>query len=563
MNVPCRGILYWAVRKCLQRKWRHFEARTREIRQNQKTFLFDLIKRNKNTAFGTDHGFSKIRTFDDYRKSVPLCEYEVFRPYIEKMKSGEKNQLLPPDENVRMFSLTSGTTRDPKYIPLTDRFIAQYIYSWRIWLGSTLQDHPRAFDGQIFGIASNHREKILPDGTACGAISGMTTSQQSFLTRALYAIPGCVAEISDSEVKRQVLMRLALAADVSLICTPNPSRVLNLIRAVEEDPVRFIRDIRDGGIGADARGVEKHVPQLAPLLAPDPARAAFLDKLAHKYSGLYPKDYWPNLAVVGNWKGGTLKHYLKQYPKYFGDIPVRDIGLIASEGRMSIPIRDEGSGGILDLGSNFYEFVPVDDDYRQIGDPRYPWELELGRRYEIVLTTLSGLYRYRIHDVVEVEAFHGETPVIAFISKGSHFSSITGEKLTEHQVVSAVDEISSTLSIPAGTFSMIPKLENEVPYYVLYVERSFFTRQQIADEFAGLVDRALKETNCEYAEKRNSGRLGEIRVEILAAGTFDEYQRRVLSSRGGGRDEQYKHVSLVAQPQTAASLLECQFEKPN
>ena len=94
---------------------------------------------------------------------------------------------------------------------------------------------------------------------------------------------------------------------------------------------------------------------LRPRLAPDPGRARQLETIVAEHGALLPKHYW-NLAFIANWTGGTMGLYLRDFPHYFGEVPVRDIGLLASEGRVSIPIEDGTPAGIVDVVSHFFEF---------------------------------------------------------------------------------------------------------------------------------------------------------------------------------------------------------------
>src|SRR5262249_15939740 len=68
---------------------------------------------------------------------------------------------------------------------------------------------------------------------------------------------------------------------------------------------------------------------------------------------------WPGDCILGNWTGGSMGAYLRHYPRYYGDTPVRDVGLIASEGRMTIPLEDGTPGGVLDVTSHYFEFIPT------------------------------------------------------------------------------------------------------------------------------------------------------------------------------------------------------------
>ena len=186
---------------------------------------------------------------------------------------------------------------------------------------------------------------------------------------------------------------------------------------------------------------------------------------------LLPKDYWPNLQFLSNWMGGTMKAYLRGYPEFFGDKPVRDVGLIASEGRMTIPVEDGTPAGILDIRHHYFEFIPENEADRETPQTVEAVDLVEGQNYFIVLTTAGGLYRYNIHDLVRCVGFHGRAPVIEFLNKGAHFSSLTGEKLSEHQVIAAVEAAQRQTNLRLRSYLLLPTW-GEPPYYSLLVETS-------------------------------------------------------------------------------------------
>ena len=163
--------------------------------------------------------------------------------------------------------------------------------------------------------------------------------------------------------------------------------------------------------------------------------------------------------------------YLRGYPDYFGDRPVRDVGLIASEGRMTIPIEDNTPAGILDIRHHYFEFIPEDQIDRPEPETVEAHELIEGRQYYILPSTAGGLYRYQIFDLVRCVGFHGKAPMIEFLNKGAHISSVTGEKLSEFQVVAAVTAAQHRLGIRLGSFLMLPTW-GDPPHYSLLVEET-------------------------------------------------------------------------------------------
>src|SRR5918997_1287506 len=198
--------------------------------------------------------------------------------------------------------------------------------------------------------------------------------------------------------------------------------------------------------------------------------------------------------IAANWTGGTMGAYLRGYPEYFGDRPVRDIGLIASEGRMTIPIEDGTPGGILDIRHHYFEFMPEDQVGRDEPETVEATDLIEGRRYFILPTTAGGLYRYQIHDPVRCVGFHGRAPVIEFLNKGAHFSSMTGEKLSEFQVVAAVTAAQRTLGIRLGSFLLLPTW-GEPPFYTLLVEKADLGENLSPGRLADEVDAQLRRQN--------------------------------------------------------------------
>jgi hypothetical protein len=255
--------------------------------------------------------------------------------------------------------------------------------------------------------------------------------------------------------------------------------------------------------------------------------------------------------------GGSVGAYLRHYPRYFGDRLVRDVGLIASEGRMTIPLTSGTPSGVLDVTSHFFEFIPEGEDDSPQPTVLRAHELTEGRNYYILLTTAYGLYRYHIHDVVRVTGFHNKTPLLEFLSKGSHFSNLTGEKLSEYHVTAAVQDIVRELNVPLGTYSVAPCWpsggDDLTPYYGLFVERGDLPSVAEAARFARRLDQRLSELNIEYAGKRESLRLSPLKVQLLPAGTWQEWDRKRLEKTGGTL-EQYKHPCLIGETQFRATM---------
>src|SRR5262249_57894428 len=125
------------------------------------------------------------------------------------------------------------------------------------------------------------------------------------------------------------------------------------------DKEALIRDIHDGTLDAKCELPDEVRTVVARRLRKrHRARARELEAIVERTGTLYPKDYWPSECLLGNWTGGSMGAYMRHYPRYYGQTPVRDVGLIASEGRMTIPFEDGTPGGVLDITSHYFAFIP-------------------------------------------------------------------------------------------------------------------------------------------------------------------------------------------------------------
>jgi hypothetical protein len=521
-----------------------FEAATREPERTQEDLLRRILAHQAGTDFCRDHHFSEVRTVADFRRHLPICPYEYFEPYMARVRRGESRALLA-DKVIHMFAMTSGTTAARKYIPVTPRYLADYRRGWNIWGLRAYDDHPEVKLRPILQLSGDWDEFRTEANIPCGAVTGLTAVMQKRIVHWLYCVPACVGKVKDARAKYYLALRLSLARRVGMIIAANPSTLVNLARAGDAEKESLIRDLHDGGLSAHLDIPDAVRRALEPALRKQrPQRARELEAIVKRTGTLYPRDCWPRDLLLGNWTGGSVAAYLRHYPRYYGDAPVRDIGLIASEGRMTIPVADGTSGGVLDVTTHYFEFIPEEEAESKQPTVLAAHELQQGRSYFILLTTAFGLYRYHIHDLVRVTGFYNRTPVLEFLSKGSHFANMTGEKLSEHHVTRAMSDSLKALDLSLTAYSLAPCWDDEQPYYGLFVERCDLRQPEQRSRLTELLDRTLSRENIEYASKRESLRLGPVRLELLPDGAWSQWDRQRLAKQGGPL-EQYKHPCLI------------------
>ena len=544
MHPGLRYVIGTGVILSMRRQARRFLAQAAQPRQVQQRVLRELVALNAESRFGREHGFESVRMAGDLRRQVPIAGYDYYQPWIDEVRQGRTEALLGPRNRLLMFALTSGTTGDTKFLPVTRRFLADYRRGWRIWSIRAYGDHPRLFFQEMVQLTSDHDQFRTPGGHPCGNISGLVTAMQNPLVRTMFAVPHVASKIKSHPARYYTAMRFALANRiVGMFTTANPSTLIQLARLADEHREEIIRDISDGTLSnrLDVPGTVRDA--LRRRLRRNPRRAQELEQVVERTGALYPRDCWPAMSLLAVWVGGSAAAYVPGLEQYYGQVPIRDHGLSASEGRMTIPLWDGRPDGVLDIASHYFEFIPEEEYGRNDPTVLECHELEEGRNYFILLTTSAGLYRYDIQDVVRCTGFYGRTPLLAFLNKGAHISSITGEKISEAQVVTAVGQATKALEVELPCYCVVP-VWGELPGYRLLVEAEDLPAPEIARQLAAHADGQLQSLNLEYGEKRRSGRLAPLEHRALPAGSWARLARE-RQSRPGASPEQYKHPCLI------------------
>ncbi len=534
-------------------RWqRAFFNDIKDPKRVQDQLLERILAQQADTDFGRQHHFRSIRNLADFRKNLPIHRYEDLDPYIAQVRKGHFNALVNA-RHIHMFAMTSGTTAQRKYIPVTDQYLYDYRRGMTIWGVGFFDKYKKMLLRPILQLTSDWDEFRSEANIPCGSVSGLSTMMQRRIVRRFYCLPPLSCKIKEHSTKTYLALRSALPRKkLTLVVSANPSTLIKLAQFGDEHKEDLIRDLFDGTLSQRFEWDPALRSQLEPLFRKKmPDRARELEDIVHRTGHLYPKDCFPELQGLGHWTGGSVGLYVRHLPRYYGDAPaIRDLGLLASEGRFSIPLEDRTASGVLDVTSHFYEFIPEGEIDSPQPTVLTAMEVEEGKNYYILPTTAYGLYRYNIFDVVRVTGFHERTPMIEFLNKGSLFSNLTGEKLSEFQVNSAVKQAALDLNLLLHAFVLAPCFNETRPFYGLFVERRDFGdlgSLSLAQRFTQSVDRYLRACNLEYDAKRASDRLGDIQPIFVANGAWAQWDRERLQ-RTGGTAEQYKRPSLIADP---------------
>jgi len=531
-----------------RRVYGRFQRALRDVQASQRQALRSALTVVQGSDFARRYSLASVHTLDDLRKAVPLLTYEDTRPYVDRLRDGDTTALLSPRQRVLMFATSSGTTAQPKYIPVTVPFAHDYRRGWNTFGLKLLVDHPQAVLRPILQCSGRHDERRTPKGVPCGAITGLMARTQKRIVRRFYVGRPEIAEIADARARYYTLMRFGVVRDVAFAVTANPATLIRLAAVANEESETLLRDVRDGSLD---RGIVDEEPlrrRLEAGLRPEPQRARELAALRKRCGRLRPADYW-KLEFVACWTGGSMSHFLDPLADWYGRVPVRDVGLLASEGRVTIPLEDNSPTGVLDVSAACFEFISGESAEQLQPQTLSATELETGCDYAVVLTNTAGLIRYRLDDVVRVRGWVGQVPVLEFLHRAGRVSSVVGEKLTENQVAAAVQKACHELGIGALDFVVAPQWADP-PFYRMNCTPCD------AQALSRAVDAALCEQNDEYRSRRKSGRLGCLCVRTLDRTCLAALDTTLMVSRGGS-PEQYKRPGLLTGLGEDDTLLAC------
>ena len=524
---------------------------SRKPRHTAEKTLRDILTISRDTVYGKEHHFDRILSatsaedlFRLYRLYVPVNNsFETLRPYVERHKHGEENVLFPgkPD----MYATTSGTTSEPKWIPMTHKYLKDvYGKMSHIWTWNFVKHRSRIFGGRIFTTVGKECEGYAPDGTLFGSVSGVLVRDIPQIIKKHYTAPASVMAIPDYGTRNYVLMRLALQyRDVTLWATANPSTILELLRTLNENTEQMINDIEKGTISEDVDIPYEIRSELDAYVAPHPERAAELRQILAEKGHLYPKDFWPWLQYLSTWKCGNTKIYMDKYMDQFNwdKTFYQELGYIATECRFGFSL-DDTNESVLFPQFHYYEFV----EESELDSPHKHFlqidELELGKRYCAYVTTYSGLFRYNMNDLVEVGGFYKNTPTVHMISKVNGIVSMTGEKLYEPQFMDAVHQAEEETGIKTKFFVGFAEVE-ESKYHFYFEFQDEKIDQEQAEAFTKVVDEKLQHINLEYESKRQSFRLHAPETHILLSNAYARFKAACL--KDGFRDGQFKFNLLM------------------
>lgn len=441
----------------------------------QQEMLEMLVDQAKDTAFGKDHGFALIKNYSDFKKQVPVRDYEDLRPYIDRVVAGEADVLWK--RKPRYFAKTSGTTSGVKYIPLSKESMPEHVKAARNALLTYIHETGDAsfVDGKMI---------FLQGSPVLSKKNGIDVGRLS----------GIVAHLVPAYLQKNRM----------------PSYETNCIEDWEEK--------------VDAIVEETYQEDMRLISGIPPWVQMYFDKLSEKSQGKKIKDIFKNFSLFV-YGGVNYEPYRAKIENSIG----RKIATIetypASEGFIAYQDNQkEKSLLLLVKAGMFYEFIPADEYYDENPTRLSLGEVELDKNYALILNTNAGLWGYSLGDTIKFVSLDPYKIVVT--GRIKHFISAFGEHVIGEEVEHALLSIANEEQVGITEFTVAPQVETapgELPYHEWFVE--FSNPPKDLAMFSKKVDEALQKKNIYYFDLIEGKILQPLIIRTLQKDAFVNYMR--------------------------------------
>jgi hypothetical protein len=442
---------------------------------DQENILKSLLKTGTNTEFGKEHGFENIKTYDDYKKTVPIRDYEQLKPYIQKIKEGKHNVLWKGQPIY--FAKTSGTTSGVKYIPITKDSIPNHINTARnaLLCYMAMSGNYGFADGKlIFLSGSPELERV--GGIPTGRLSGIVNHHVPRYLRTNQMPSYETNCIDDWETKLEKIVDETINQDMSLI----------------------------SGI--------------------PPWMQMYFDRLTEK-TGKKIKDIFPNFSVMVQ-GGVNFEPYKARLLDSIGK-SVDTIELFpASEGFFAFQDNYKEQGLLLNTNSGIYfEFIPANEIFNDNPTRLSLKDVKVNENYALIINNNAGLWSYNIGDTVK---FTSTNPYRLIVSgRTKHFISAFGEHVISEEVEYALLKAANEEGIKIIEFTVAPLINNGVgkSFHEWFIE--FENMPHKMQSFTEKVDQNLRNKNVYYDDLIAGNILDRLQITTIRKNGFIDYMKSI------------------------------------
>lgn len=436
-----------------------------------------LLRKAQNTSFGKEHNFKNCKSYTDFKKHIPVRNYESIKSYIEQIKNGESDVLWPGKP--KYFAKTSGTTSGIKYIPVSKESTPFHINTARNALMSFAYRNKllSVFNGKLIFMSGS---PTLYDtaGIKTGRLSGIVNHEVPSWVKGNQIPTYATNCIEDWEDKLDQITEEALQTDLRLISGIPPWIQMFYERLLKQSGKETISEI-------------------------------FPNYELFAYGGV---NYAPYKNSLEQLVGKEIPSF-ETYP--------------ASEGFIAFQDTLENNGLLLNTNAGiFFEFIPLKEINAAEPIRLSLAEVETNQDYVVIINSNAGLWAYNIGDTVR---FVSKDPYRLTVSgRVKHFISAFGEHVIGKEVELAYSAAAKTMNVAINEFTIAPQVNpegNSLPYHEWFIE--FENEPKDILKFALMIDSSLREQNIYYDDLISGNILQPIVISKIKKGGFQSYMKSV------------------------------------
>ncbi len=451
-----------------------FRSGRHDLERVQRARLAQLVAR-----LAPRHGLAPDAGWEQFRERLPLTRYGDWQDRIAAQRAGEGTLT---DSPLCRYQPTSGSSQALKLIPYTQAFLGELDAAIAPWVASLYRQHPGLRAGVHYWSVSwlPESQRALLDGNF-NDDSELLGGAKRLLATLTQAVPAGVAFAGAADdAQFATLAHLVARADLRLLSVWSPTFALQLLEALPRHGDELLQVLRRGDWGARAA-------RLAAVPAPraQPARAVQLAAALSAPAGELGLRLWPGLALVSAWDTADAAPWAARLRLALPQAAFEGKGLWATEGVVTLPYEGRYP---LAYQSHVHEFERLHD-----GAVLAPWELREGDEVSPVLSTGSGLLRYRLDDRLAVTGFWGRVPCFQFL--GRRFGvDLVGEKMSPEAARQVLAEVALEFGLAPVCLYAVDAGALQRPHYLALFGRTTGTAAPAAAPavIAAAVERGLR-----------------------------------------------------------------------
>ncbi|GLT46765.1 hypothetical protein SLA2020_204950 [Shorea laevis] len=542
------------------------EDMTRNADSVQERVLREILSRNADTEYLRRFKLNGATDRDSFKSKIPVGTYEDLQPYIQRIANGDKSPIFSAHP-ISEFLTSSGTSAgERKLMPTIREELDRRQLLYSLLMPVMNLYIPGLDKGKALYFLFVKAETKTPGGLVARPVLTSYYRSEHFKNRPydpynVYTSPNEAILCVDSfqSMYTQMLCGLLMREEVLRVGAVFASGLLRAIRFLQLNWKLLAHDINTGTLNAkitDASILEC----MTKILKPNPELAEFITKECSEENwDRIITRIWPNTKYLEVIVTGAMAQYIPTLEYFSGGLPMACTMYASSECYFGLNLRpmckpSEVSYTIMP-NMGYFEFLPHDPSIPAPSRDSPPRlvdlaDLEVGKEYELVITTYAGLYRYRVGDILQVTGFHNSAPQFRFIRRKNVLLSIESDKTDEAELQMAVENASTLLkefNTSVVEYTSYADSKTIPGHYVIYWE--LLVKDPKNSPTNGVLNQcclAMEESlNTVYRQSRVADNsIGPLEIRIVKNGTFEELMDYAISR--GASINQYKVPRCVS-----------------